>query len=478
MAPSQSQSPSPTPHVDPTDPEVFRAHAHRLVDWMADYLAGVGDRPVWAQTAPGEIRAALPDAPPATPDSFDDVLADLEQIVVPGTTHWQHPGWFAYFPSNSSPAAILAEMAAATLAPQGMLWKTSPAATEVESHVLDWCVDLFGLPRSWRVDSGVGGGVIQASASDAVHTALVTARHRQQQRRIGADECVAYVSSQAHSSVEKGARVAGYGHVRLVGVDADQAMRLDLLQAAIDDDLDAGLVPTFVCSAVGTTGTGAIDSVRGVGELGRHHGLWHHVDAAWAGPYMICDELRVHQDGLELVDSYVANPHKAMFTGMECTAFWVADRTPLIDAMAITPAYLRTAESDAGTVVDYRDWHVALGRRFRALKLWFVLRLFGTDEIRARFRQHVAWARDLAARVEAHPRLQLVAPTVFPLVSLAHVDGPEATRALVDACDQAGDVAVTASETDGAPYLRISVGQTYTAAAHVERVWQVVLDAA
>ena len=464
--------------TDPTDPEVFRARAHRMVDWMADYLAGVGERPVWAQVEPGEVRAALPAHAPAVPDDFDDLLADLDRIVLPGITHWQHPGWFAYFPSNSSPAAILAEMAAAALAPQGMLWRTSPAVTELESHVLDWCVELFGLPASWRVDSGIGGGVIQATASDAVHTALVAARHLRHQRGIGPERCVAYVSAQAHSSVEKGARVAGYGHIRLIGVDDDQAQRPDLLEAAIATDLDDGLVPTFVCSAVGTTGTGAVDPVRAVGEIAREHGVWHHVDAAWAGPYMVCDELQVHQDGLELVDSYVANPHKAMFTGMECTTAWFADRRPLIEAMAITPAYLRTAESEAGAVVDYRDWHVALGRRFRALKLWFVLRLFGVDDIRARFRDHVRWARDLAARVQAHPRLQLVAPTVFPLVSLAHVDGAEATRRLVAACDATDDVAVTASELDGQPYLRISIGQLYTTAAHVERAWEVVLGAA
>jgi aromatic-L-amino-acid decarboxylase len=464
--------------ADPTDLEAFRAHAHRMVDWMADLLAGIEDRPVWSHVEPGDVRAALPDAPPATPDDFDEVLADLDRVVLPGITHWQHPGWFAYFPSNSSPAAILAEMASAALAPQGMLWRTSPAVTELESHVLDWCVDLFGLPPGWRVDSGIGGGVIQASASDATHTALVAARHRQQERGIGPQRCVAYASTQAHSSAEKGARVAGYGHVRLVDVDDVQAMRPDRLRAAIADDLDLGLVPTFVCSAVGTTGTGAVDPVRAVGELAAEHGLWHHVDAAWAGPYMICEELRPHQDGLELVDSYVANPHKAMFTAMDCTAFWVADRRPLVDAMSITPAYLRTAESEAGAVVDYRDWHVALGRRFRALKLWFVLRLFGTDDIRARFRQHVVWAHDLAARVEAHPRLHLVAPTVFPLVSLAHVDGPEATRALVAACDATDDVAVTASELDGAPYLRVAIGQLYTTPRHVDRAWEVVSGAA
>lgn len=462
---------------DPIDLEGFRADAHRLVDWMADHLAGVRERPVWADVAPGEVRAALSPKAPTDPEGFEAVLADLDEVVVPGITDWQHPGWFAYFPSNTSPPAILAEMVAATLAPQGMLWRTSPAATEVESLVLDWCVDLLGLPAHWRVDSEVGGGVIQASASDATHTALVAARHRQQQRGVPVDRCVAYVSSQAHSSVQKGANVAGYGHVRLLDVDADHVLRVDALRDAVEADLTAELVPTFVCSAVGTTGTGAVDPVRAIGEVAREHGLWHHVDAAWAAAYMLLPEMREHQDGLELVDSYVFNPHKVLFTGMDCTAFWVADRRPLLQAMAISPSYLRTAEGDAGAVVDYRDWHVALGRRFRALKLWFVLRMFGVADLQRRLRQHVDWAHDLDARVRAHPRLQLVAPTVFPLVSLAHVDGSQATRALVAACDAAGDVAVTAAELDGRPYLRVAVGSVTTTDADVERGWQVLDDA-
>lgn len=460
---------------DPVDPEVFRANAHRLVDWMADHLASVGDRPVWSQAEPGQVRAGLSETPPTKPDRLEDVLADLQQVIVPGVTQWQHPGWFAYFPSNTAPPAVLAEMAIATLAPQGMLWKTSPAATEVETLVLDWCVDLFGLPRTWRVDSGVGGGVIQATASDATHTALVAARHQAQQRGVDVGRCVAYVSDQAHSSVQKGANVAGYGHVRLLATDADHALRVDWLQAAIEADLAAGLEPTFVCSAVGTTGTGAVDPVASVGEVARAHGLWHHVDAAWAGAYWMLPDMRV--DGLDTVDSLVINAHKVLYTGMECSLSWVADRQPLIGAMAISPAYLRTAESDAGSVVDYRDWHVALGRRFRALKLWFVLRLMGTDDITARLRQHLDWARDLAARVEAHDRLRLVAPTVYPLVSLAHVDGPDATRALLAACDATDDVAVTASELDEQPYLRIAIGSLHTTQADVDRAWQVIAAA-
>jgi len=464
---------------DPADPDAFRRDAHRLVDWMADYLAGVSKRPVWAQVEPGDIRAALPSEPPEHPEPFDAVLTDLDDLVMPGVTHWQHPGWFAYFPSNTSPPAILAEMVAAVLGQQGMLWKTGPAVTEVESHVLDWMVDLLGLPATWRVDSGVGGGVIQASASDATHAALVAARRRAAQER-GASlvDCVAYVSAQAHSSVDKGANVAGYGHVRLIDVGDDQEQRPDALRQAIEADLAAGLVPTFVCSAVGTTGTGAVDPVRAIGEIAREWGLWHHVDAAWAGPFMMCEELRHHQDGLELVDSYVANAHKVIFTGMECTLFWVADRRPLLDAMSILPPYLRNEATESGSVVDYRDWHVALGRRFRALKLWFVLRMFGAHGIRDRLREYIRLATELSDRVDRHPSLERVAPTSFPLVSFRHTAGDDATRAMIAGIETAPDVAVTPSELGGRPFLRISIGQLTTTEQHVDHLWQLIRDQA
>jgi aromatic-L-amino-acid/L-tryptophan decarboxylase len=462
---------------DPTDLDTFRRDAHRLVDWMADYLEGVAERPVWAQVSPGDIRAALPAEAPEHPELFDVVLGDLDDVVMPGVTHWQHPSWFAYFPSNTSPPAILAEMAAAVLGQQGMLWKTGPAVTEVESHVLDWMVDLLGLPATWRVDSGVGGGVIQATASDATHTALVAARHRALQAHgVSPANCVAYTSAQAHSSVEKGANVAGFGHVRLIDVDDDRAQRPDALRRAIEADLAAGLVPAFVCSAIGTTGTGAVDPVRAIGEVAREYGLWHHVDAAWAGPFMICEELRDHQDGLELVDSYVANAHKVMYTGMECSMFWVADRRPLVDALSILPPYLRNEASASGAVVDYRDWHVALGRRFRALKLWFVLRMFGAEGIRERLRAYVRLATELSDRIDAHPRLERIAPTQFPLVSFRHASGDGATRAMIAGIEAATDVAVTASELEDRPFLRISIGQLATTADHVDHLWSLIAD--
>lgn len=458
---------------DPFDLDAFRRDGHRAVDWIADHLATLEERPVWSQVEPGQVRAGMPAHAPRQPEPFEEWLADLDEVVVPGLTQWQHPGWMAYFPANSSPASVLGELVSAGLGVQGMLWSTSPAVTEVESHVVDWFVEELGLPTGWRVDTGPGGGVIQGSASDATHTMLVVARLRATAAGATAEQCVAYASTQAHSSIEKGARVAGYGRVRLVEVDDDFAMDPAALAAAVSADAAAGLQPTFVCSAVGTTGTTAVDPVRAVAGVAREHGLWHHVDAAYAGTAMLCEELRGHQDGLELVDSYVTNAHKWLFTNFDCSLTWVADRDVLVDALSIVPPYLRNAASDSGGVVDYRDWHVPLGRRFRALKLWWVLRSFGVDGLRARIREHLDWATWLAARVRDHPALELVAPTPFALVSVRHADPSRADEWLA-AVTADPRFALAASEVDGRRFLRVSIGATWTRREHVEAVWELL----
>jgi aromatic-L-amino-acid decarboxylase len=466
-----------------TDPghmsvEEFRTHGHAVVDWIADRLAGVEQRPVQATVAPGEVRAQLPPTAPEDGEPFAALLTDLDEIVVPGITDWQHPGWFAYFPTGAAPPSVLAELVSAALGAQGMLWSTGPALTEVETTMMDWLVDLLGLPTTWRMDTGPGGGVLQMSASDSTHTALVVARHRAGRDDAPTDRLVAYVSSQAHSSIEKGARVAGYRHLRLLDVDDTYALRPEGLEAAIASDVAAGLLPTFVCSAVGTTATTAVDPVRAVGEIARAHGVWHHVDAAYAGAAMVCPEHRHHQDGLDLVDSYTFNPHKWLLTNFDCSAFWVADRAPLLDALSILPPYLRNAASASGEVVDYRDWHVPLGRRFRALKLWWVLRWYGRRGLQAHIRRHIAWARQLEDRVRAHDRLTLVAPTPFALVTFRHVDGNAATRAVADAVNDRDDLFVTPSEIDGTAFVRVSVGATPTEQRHVDALWDVIAAAA
>lgn len=448
-------------------PNEFRKYGKELIDWVADYYERVESLPVTPDVAPGAIRAMLPESAPEFPEPFGEVIADLDRVVMPGITHWQSPNWFAYFPGDSSFPAILGELVSAGLAQQGMLWSTSPAATEIESHMMDWLVDLLGLPQAWKT-SGPGGGVIQMSASDSTHIALVVARQRAQETA-SLDNIVAYGSAQAHSSIEKGARVAGYRHYRPIGVDEEFAMQAGLLETAIADDRAAGLHPAFVCSAVGTTGTTAVDPVRSIGRIARREGLWHHVDAAYAGSAMICPEFRHHQDGLELADSYVFNPHKWMFVNFDASAFYVADRRPLIETLSILPPYLQDAASQSGAVIDYRDWHVPLGRRFRALKLWFTLRSFGAEGIRAKIREHVGAAQALAARLEADDRFELVAPTPFALVSFRHVAGDAATDRLADAVNRSRRAHLTASKLpDGSSFIRVSVGQTSTTARHVE----------
>jgi aromatic-L-amino-acid decarboxylase len=452
-------------HMSPAE---FRRHGHAVIDWIADYMERVGDLPVVAQVAPGEIAAKLPARAPEQPEPFEALLADLDDVVLPGITHWQSPGWFAYFPANTSGPSILGELAAAGLGVQGMLWATSPACTEIESVVLDWLVDLLGLPETWKTSVGPGGGVIQMSASDATHVIHVVARER---AGGPADDLVAYASSQAHSSVEKGARVAGFGHVRKLAVDERFALRPEALAAAIERDRADGLRPAIVTSAIGTTGTAAVDPVAAVADLAAAHGLWHHVDAAYAGSAMVLAEQRVHQEGAERADSYTFNPHKWMFTNFDCSVLYVADRAPLVETLSIVPPYLRNAASESGAVVDYRDWHVPLGRRFRALKLWWVLRSYGAEGIRHHLREHIAMAAALAERVQADPRLRLVAPVSFGLVCFAHVAGDEATAALADAINATGRVHVTPSAIGDERFIRVSIGQTRTTQADVDRLW-------
>jgi len=456
-------------------PDEFRQHGKALIDWIADYWATVESRPIIPDAAPGDIRSRLPTAAPEEGEPFGSIAADLDRIVMPGVTQWQSPGWFAYFPANVSFPAILGELAAAGLGQQGMLWQTSPATTEIESHVLDWLVDLMGLPMDWKT-TGPGGGVLQMSASDSTHTAIVVARHRH--RDADPSRMVVYTSAQAHSSIEKGANVAGIGHVRLIDTDDRMAMRASSLSAAIEADLAADLIPVFVCGTLGTTGTTAVDPLAAIGEIARRHGLWFHVDAAYAGSAMICEEFRHHLHGVELADSYTFNPHKWLLTNFDCSVFWVADRDPLIDAMAIVPPYLRNAASESGEVIDYRDWHVPLGRRFRALKLWFVIRHYGAEGLRSYVREHVRLALDLTERVEAHPSLRLVAPTLFGLVSFAHTDGDEATGRVVDAINATRTSYVVPSTLAGRLFVRVAIGSTLTELRHVEAVWSAIEGAA
>lgn len=461
----------------------FRRAGHDLVDWIAGYWERIEDFPVLSRVAPGEIRGRLPAHPPAAPETFEAMLADVEELILPGVTHWQSPSFFGFFPANASPPAVLGELLSAGLGVQGMLWATSPASTELETHVLDWLVEMCGLPDRFRSD-GAGGGVIQDSASSATLVALLAARERATGLRSNEEGLrgglVAYTSTQGHSSIEKAARVAGLGSggLRMIEVDGAYALRADALEAAIVTDRAAGLTPAFVAATIGTTSSTAIDPVRDIGEVCRRHGVWMHVDGAYAGTAAVLPEMRWIQDGLELADSYCFNPHKWMLTNFDCTAFYVADRSHLIRTLSVLPEYLRNQASESGAVFDYRDWQVPLGRRFRALKLWFVIRAYGVDGIRAYVRHHIELARELAGWVESHPDFELAAPAPLGLVCLRHVGGDEVNQRILDTANASGELYLTHTRLHGKLTLRMAVGGTRTERRHVEAAWTAITAAA
>ncbi len=396
-------------------PEQFRACGRAVVDWIADYQERVESMPVLSKAEPGEVRAALPASPPEHGESFEAILEDVDKIVMPGITHWQSPNFFAYFPANASGPAILGELLSAGLGVQGMLWATSPACTELETHVLDWMADMTALPSRFK-SSGAGGGVIQDSASSATLCALLAARERTTvgaSNRLGCDgRLVAYTSTQGHSSIEKAVRIAGIGaeNLRLVEVDDAFAMRPEALARQVDRDRQSGLVPFFVAATVGTTSSNAMDPLPAIGAVCREHGLWLHVDAAMSGSAAVCPEFRHFLDGLESADSYCFNPHKWLFTNFDCDCFYVADRKALIEALSILPEYLRNKATESGAVIDYRDWQISLGRRFRALKLWFVIRHYGVEGLRYHVRHHVELAKEFAQWVRGDDRFELAVP--------------------------------------------------------------------
>lgn len=465
------------------DNNEFRRAGHELIDWVADYLENVEKYPVKSQVKPGEIRAQLPAAPPVQGEPFDALLRDVEKIILPGITHWQSPNFFAYFPSNNSGPSILGELLSAGLGVQGMLWATSPACTELETHVMDWMVDMLGLPAGFKSDS-TGGGVIQESASSAALCAVVAARERTtkgQGNLKGLDgSLTAYISTQTHSSIEKAIRVAGLGtdNLRQIEVDENFAMRPDKLAEAIAADLAAGRHPCFACATVGTTSTTAVDPVRKIAEICRQHGIWLHVDSALAGTATICPEFRYLHDGLELVDSYGFNPHKWMFTNFDCNCFFVADRAALIRSLTILPEYLRNQATESGAVIDYRDWQISLGRRFRALKLWFVLRSFGVAGLQERVRRHIDLARQFVTWVKADPRFEMAAPAPLNLVCFRHKGGEAANQQILDTLNNSGRMYLSHTKLDGKLTLRMSIGQTNTERRHVEQAWRLIQDAA
>jgi len=466
-------------------PEEFRVHGHMMVDWIAEYLRDVERHPVLSRSVPGEIRVKLPAHPPTTGESFEAMLRDVNEIIMPGITHWQSPNFFAYFPANNSGPSILGEMLAAGLGVNGMLWATSPACTELETHMLDWIVELLDLPKAF-LSSSTGGGVIQDTASSSSLCALLAARERATNfasNKRGLDRAlVAYTSSQAHSSIEKAMMIAGLGsdHLRVIDAPAARgfAMDVDALRKVVEADVAAGLTPCFVCATVGTTSSNAIDPVNEIAAIARPHHMWMHVDAAMSGTAAVCPEFRWIHQGLEFADSYCFNPHKWMFTNFDCDCFFVADRSALIKTLSILPEYLKNQASTSGAVIDYRDWQVPLGRRFRSLKLWFVLRHYGIEGLQHHVREHVRLAQSLAEWIRADARFEVVAPVPLNLVCFRLKAGDAANERLLRNLNDSGRLHLTHTKLDGRYTLRLCIGQTNTEQRHVEQAWRIITDLA
>jgi aromatic-L-amino-acid/L-tryptophan decarboxylase len=452
----------------------FRRLGHALVDWIAAYREEIEARPVMSRVKPGEIRSKLPRTPPEHGGGADELVALLDRDVMPGITHWNHPAFFAYFPSNTSYASVLADLACAGLGAQGMSWQTSPAATEVEEVVMDWLRQMLGLSDAWR-------GVIQDTASTATLGALLCAR----ERALGFDErglqvnrptLVVYASAQAHSSIDKAVALAGLGKAHLRGIPTDQhhAMRVDALRAAIDADLAAGHVPCAIVATAGTTNTTAFDPIADIAEVAARANAWLHVDAAMAGTAMILPECRTLWNGIERADSVVLNPHKWMGAGFDLSAYYCRDPQHLIRVMTTNPSILLTSRD--GEVTNFRDWHIPLGRRFRALKLWFYILDVGVEGIRARLRRDIANARWLGEQVAQTPGWHLAAPVALQTVSIGHATAD--VYAIARRINESGAAYLTPTTLDGKPILRVSIGAERTERRHVEALWAALQDAA
>ena len=460
----------------------FRRHAHELVDWMADYLEHIEDYPVKSQVRPKDILKQLPEAAPESGEVFEQIFADFQQIILPGITHWQHPAFHAYFPANSSPPSVLAEMLTATIGAQCMIWQTSPAAAELEERMMEWLREMIGLPPSFS-------GVIQDTASTATLCAILTAREQfssfscnREGLRTGPRYRV-YCSEQTHSSIDKAVRIAGLGdeNLRKIAVDENFAMLPEALEAAIAADIRAGMQPLCVIATLGTTGSTAIDPLEAIGQICRRHGLWYHVDAALAGSALLLPEMRHLIRGAEMIDSFVFNPHKWLFTNFDCSAYFVQDPGALIRTFEILPEYLKTPEDQR--VNNYRDWGIPLGRRFRALKLWFVIRSYGVEGLQARLRAHLALAREFAGKVEQSPDFELLAPVPFNTICFRYkppqIDDEETLNrlnsALLENLNRSGKVFLTHTRLNDRYTIRMVLGQTRVERRHMEAAWEMIV---
>lgn len=466
------------------NPQDFKKYGYQIVDWIADYMDSVEDLPVKPNVEPGDILADLPDAPPLKGESFDDMMKDFNEIILPGMTHWQHPRFMGYFPANNSAPSILGEMLTAALGAQCMSWLTSPAATELEERVMEWLRDMIGLPPMFT-------GVIQDTASTSTLVALLSARERISDFGINEDgfpqdqQYAVYCSSETHSSIEKDVKIAGFGRkaLRKIPVDDEFAMRTDLLRAAVEKDLKNGVQPVAVVATLGTTGSTAVDPLPEIVEVCANHNIWLHVDAAFAGTALLLPEFRTMIEGIEQVDSFVFNPHKWMFTNFDCSAYYVKDVETLLRTFEILPEYLKTGADR--TVNNYRDWGIQLGRRFRALKLWFVIRSFGVKGLQEKLRHHLELTKEIVEEIESHPDYELLAPVPFNTICFRYNPSErnhnqeklnQLNEQLLTTIQNEGFAFLTHTKLDGKYTIRMVIGQTNVQRHHIQEVWNYILE--
>jgi aromatic-L-amino-acid decarboxylase len=464
------------------DSDGFRKYGHEIVEWIARYYEEIENYPVKSRVSPGEIKSQLPTLPPSGSESFDNFLKDFDEIIMPGITHWQSPNFFAYFPANSSPPSVLAEMLTAALASQCMIWETSPAAAELEERMTEWLREMTGLPSYFE-------GVIQDSASSATLAALITAREKitgftsNADGLSGAKRLRVYCSNQTHSSVEKGMGVAGLGRKNLVKIatKADYSIDTEALRVAIEKDISAGYTPCCAVATIGTTGVTAVDSLADMGKICSEYGIWLHVDAALGGTALILPEMRWMIEGIGYADSFVFNPHKWMFTNFDCSVYFVRDAATLIRTFEILPEYLKTRTR--GQVNDYRDWGIPLGRRFRALKLWAVIRSYGVVKLQETVREHIRLAHMLARLIEAENDFELMAPVTLNTVCFRYRpsgitdDQTDVLNERINhALNDSGKIYLTHTSLKGRYVLRMVTAQTTVTEQHVLNGWQMIKE--
>lgn len=462
------------------NPEDFTNAGYKLIDWLTTYFKNIEDYPVVPDVKPGEIEENLPESAPSGGEQIDKIFKDFEEKIFPGVTHWQHPGFHAYFPANNSYPSILAEILTAGMGIQGMKWLTSPAATELERVVMRWLQQMIGLPEQFK-------GVIMDTASVATLCAILSAREKVTAYSIndsGFEGKVIriYCSSEAHSSIEKAVRIAGIGSKNLVKIPVDSELRMNPqnLEEQILDDIGQGYFPACVVGALGTTGTGAVDPLKSIGEIARKYEIWFHIDAAYSGSALVLEEFKEQVPGIDLADSFVFNPHKWMFTNFDCSAFFVRKSEYLTRTFSLVPAYLQTGHDDE---LDYSNWGIQLGRRFRALKLWFVLKSFGQEGIRKRIRFHIELGKQFEKFVEEDKAFELVMPRNLNIICFRYVDNyqddlNQFNKDLLDKINRSGKVFLTHTMVNGKFAIRFVCGQTNVAEEHILRAWEIIKSAA